>query len=124
MRILVADDEEGLLRSLVRWLQTWGYEVLVARDGVEAWSMLKRDDAPRVAILDWSMPGLSGPEVCRLLRATPHGGEVYVIVLTAKQQKDDVIEALESGADEFLSKPFHARELQLRLAKGVRDSAR
>jgi CheY-like chemotaxis protein len=124
MRILVADDEEGLLRSLERWLQTWGYEVMVARDGAEAWRLLKRDDAPRVAILDWSMPGLSGPEVCRLLRATPHGGEVYVIVLTAKQQKDDVIEALESGADEFLSKPFHARELQLRLAKGVRDSAR
>jgi serine/threonine protein kinase len=124
MRVLVADDEEGLRRSLERWLETWGYEVVTARDGAEAWRLLKRDDAPRVAILDWSMPGLSGLEVCRLLRATPHGGDVYVLMLTAKQQKDDVIEALESGADDFLSKPFHARELQLRLAKGARDTAR
>ncbi len=124
MRILLADDEEGVRRSLERWLEMWGYEVLSARDGAEAWRLLKRDDAPRVAILDWNMPGLSGLEVCRLLRATPHGGDVYVIMLTAKHQKDDVIEALESGADDFLSKPFHARELQLRLAKGVRDSAR
>lgn len=124
MRILLADDDEGLRRALVRWLETWGYEALIAPDGFEAWRVLKRDDSPRLAILDWDMPGLAGPAVCRLLRATPHGGDVYVIMLTAKHQKDDVIEALEAGADDFLTKPFHARELQLRLAKGVRDAAR
>jgi serine/threonine protein kinase len=124
MRVLLADDDESLRRSLERWLETWGYQAVVARDGAEAWRLLKRDDAPRVAILDWAMPGLSGLEVCRLLRATPHGVDVYVLMLTARQQKDDLIEALESGADDFLTKPFHARELQLRLARGVRDSAR
>lgn len=125
MRVLFADDEEGLRRSLDRWLRSWGYDVLVASDGVEAWRLLKHEaKAPRLVILDWDMPGLSGVEVCRLLRSTPHGADVYVIMLTAKQQKDDVISALESGADDFLSKPFHPRELQLRLAKGVRDAAR
>ncbi|HEU4403696.1 MAG TPA: response regulator [Polyangiaceae bacterium] len=124
MRILLADDEDGLRRSLAQWLERWGYEVVAARDGDEAWRLLKREDAPRVAILDWEMPGLSGLEVCRLLRATPHGGEAYVLVLTAKGEKDDLVEALEAGADDFLTKPFHARELQLRLAKGVREAAR
>lgn len=124
MRVLVADDEETLRRSLERWLETWGYDVVVARDGAEAWRLLKRGDAPPIAILDWSMPGLSGLEVCRMLRAAPHGADVYVLMLTARQQKDDVVEALESGADDFLSKPFHARELQLRLAKAARVSAR
>lgn len=125
MRVLLADDEEGLRRSLDRWLKSWGYDVELARDGVEAWSALKRVDvAPDIVILDWNMPRLDGVEVCRLLRSTPHGGDVYVIMLTAKQQKDDVVAALESGADDFLTKPFHPRELQLRLAKGVRDAKR
>jgi len=124
MRVLAADDEDLLMRSLSRWLKSWGYEPVIAKDGLEAWKALKQTDAPRLAILDWDMPGLSGLEVCRLLRSTPHGDKVYVLMLTGRQEKADVIAALESGADDFLSKPFHARELQLRLAKAVRDTAR
>ena len=119
MRVLAADDDPGILAVLERSLKGWGYETLTARDGAEAWSLLKRADAPRIAILDWDMPKMSGLEICRLLRNTPHGEEVYVVMLTGRQQKDDLIEALEAGADDFLSKPFHPRELQLRLAKGV-----
>jgi serine/threonine protein kinase len=119
MRVLAADDEPGMLKALDRHLRSWGYEVELAQDGGEAWRVLKRADAPRVVILDWDMPGLSGLEVCRLLRSTPHGSDVYVLMLTGRQAKTDLIEALESGADDFLSKPFHPRELQLRLAKGI-----
>jgi len=124
MRILAADDDDGLMRALGRWLRTWGYEIVTARDGLEAWRILKRDDAPRLAILDWDMPGLPGLEVCRLLRSAPHGSDVYVLMLTARNDKNDLVAALESGADDFLSKPFHPRELQLRLAKAVRDAHR
>ncbi len=119
MRILAADDEPGVVRSLERLLKTWGYDATAAHDGIEAWRILKREDAPRVVILDWDMPGLTGLEVLRLLRATPHGKETYVVLLTARQHKSELIEALEAGADDFLSKPFEPRELQLRLAKGV-----
>lgn len=124
MRILAADDDPSLLRALERWLRSWGYEPVCAHDGLEAWKLLKREDTPGVVILDWDMPGLSGTELCRLLRSTPHGADVYVLMLTARQTKDDTVAALESGADDFLTKPFHARELQLRLAKGVRDATR
>jgi serine/threonine-protein kinase len=119
MRVLAADDDQGILTVLERCLRNWGYEALTARDGVDAWSVLKREDAPRIVVLDWDMPRLSGIEVCRLLRAAPHGEETYVLMLTGRQDKADLISALEAGADDFLSKPFHPRELQLRLAKGV-----
>jgi serine/threonine-protein kinase len=126
MRVLAADDDAGVLRVLDRLLRTWGYEPVLAHDGNEAWHELKKSDAPRLVILDWDMPGLSGVEVTRNLRSAPHGREVYVLLLTARQHKRDLIEALEGGADDFVSKPFEPRELQLRLAKGVtaRESRR
>jgi CheY-like chemotaxis protein/tRNA A-37 threonylcarbamoyl transferase component Bud32 len=124
MRVLAADDDEALARLLDRSLRSWGYEPVMVRDGAEAWKILKRAETPRVAILDWDMPGLPGIEVCRLLRSTPHGAEVYVLMLTGRSDKREIVEALEAGADDFLAKPFHPRELQLRLAKGVRDTQR
>ncbi len=119
MRVLAADDDPGIRSVLDRCLRSWGYEVTLARDGIEAWRILKSEDSPRIVVMDWDMPGLGGLEVCRLLRTAPHGEEIYVLMLTGRQEKADVIEALEAGADDFLSKPFHPRELQLRLAKGV-----
>jgi serine/threonine protein kinase len=124
MRIVAADDDVQMSRVLERCLRTWGYEAVLARNGTEAWQILKREDSPRLVILDWDMPGLSGVDVCRLLRSTPHGRDIYVLMLTGRQEKADIVQALEWGADDFLAKPFHTRELQLRLAKGVRDSAR
>jgi eukaryotic-like serine/threonine-protein kinase len=124
MRVLAADDNEALAQVLGRQLRGWGYEATIVGSGIEAWRILKHEDAPRIVILDWDMPGLSGLEICRLFRSTPHGATAYVLLLTGRGDKEDLIQALESGADDFLSKPFDSRELQLRLAKGIRDAAR
>jgi serine/threonine-protein kinase len=124
MRILAADDDVVLARTLERCLRSWGYEAVLVGDGHAAWQLLKRSDAPRVVILDWDMPGIKGIDVCRMLRSTPHGADTYVLMLTARANKADLVDALESGADDFLNKPFDVRELQLRIAKGVREAAR
>lgn len=123
MKILLVDDDPDLMRALARWLRSWGYEPVPARSGLEALQVLNGEDPPRVLIVDWDMPPPSGVELCRLVRARPDAAKSFVLMLTARQHKNDVVEALESGADDFLSKPFHPRELQLRLAKGVRESA-
>lgn len=123
MKVLLADDDPDLVRALTRWLKMWGYEPVPAMTGLEAVRMLDAPDAPRVIVLDWDMPAPNGVEICRMLRARADGASHYVLMLTARQHKNDLIEALESGADDFLSKPFHPRELQLRLAKGVREAA-
>ena len=119
MRVLIADDEPGLTRVLSRCLTNWGYEAVVAKDGLEAWQILSDVDPPRVVILDWDMPGLSGVKICRMLRESEGGDQSYVMLLTARQAHTDLVEALEAGADDFISKPFDLRELQLRIAKGV-----
>ncbi len=124
MWVLVADDDAAQARALDRCLRSWGYEVMGVLNGADAWKALRQKDAPRIVILDWDMPGLSGLEVCRLLRATLIGASSYVLILTGRLQKDDLVAALESGANDFLSKPYDLRELQLRLAKGVRDFGR
>jgi serine/threonine-protein kinase len=119
MRVLAADDDQGIRNVLERCLKSWGYEVTTAVDGAEAWRILKRFDAPQVVIIDWDMPGLKGLEVVRLLRSAEHGENVYVLMLTGRMEKEHLVEALEAGADDFLTKPFNSRELQLRLAKAV-----
>ncbi|MBX3226471.1 MAG: response regulator [Labilithrix sp.] len=119
MRVLAADDDQGIRNVLERCLKSWGYEVTTAEDGAAAWRVLKRWDSPRVVIIDWDMPGLKGIEVVRLLRAAEHGEEVYILMLTGRMDKEDLVEALEAGADDFLTKPFNSRELQLRLTKAV-----
>jgi CheY-like chemotaxis protein len=123
MKVLLVDDDPDLVRALTRWLRMWGYEPVPAMTGLEAMRALESEAAPRVIILDWDMPPPNGVEICRMLRARPDGASRYVLMLTARQHKNDLVEALESGADDFLTKPFHPRELQLRLAKGVREAA-
>lgn len=120
MRILIADDDPIPRRLLESILQKWGYEVVVARDGQEAWDMLQQPDAPKLAILDWLMPGIDGVEVCRLVRQRPDAAYVYVILLTAKDQKEDVIAGMDAGADDYLIKPFDFYKLQVRLRAGRR----
>lgn len=119
MRVLAADDDQGIRNVLERCLKSWGYDVTIAVDGSAAWKILKRSDSPRVVIIDWDMPGLKGLEVVRLLRSAEHGEQVYILMLTGRLDKEDLVEALEAGADDFLTKPFNSRELQLRLAKAV-----
>lgn len=124
MRILIADDSIVSRHLLDATLRKWGYEVVVACDGLEAWNALKQDDAPRIAILDWVMPGLTGPEVCKRLRehskGSPSAAYTYLLLLSSKSQREDLIEGLESGADDYLTKPFDQHELKVRLRAGTR----
>lgn len=121
-RILVADDDPDVRRNITLMVKHWGYQVTAVANGEEAWAILSGDDPPRMAILDWMMPGLDGPEVCRRVRAKGAGGGpyTYILLLTARTQKADVVSGLEAGADDFLSKPFFAKELQARLEAGTR----
>src|SRR5262249_30535100 len=96
------------------------YDVITAVDGQSAWQLLQQPDAPRLAILDWMMPGMDGVEICRALRSRSTLPYVYVLMLTARGQKQDIIEALETGADDYLVKPFDHFELRARLTVGKR----
>jgi two-component system, cell cycle response regulator len=120
MRVLIADDDEVLRHILETTLTKWGYEVLVARNGLEAWRLLQGNDAPRLAILDWIMPGMDGVEVCREIRKWEDRPYIYLLLLTAKHRKEDVIAGMEAGADDYIAKPFDPSELKVRLRAGRR----
>jgi two-component system NtrC family sensor kinase len=120
MRILIAEDHLDCRRLLELTLGRWGYEVVVARDGVEAWQLLQRDDRPPLAILDWMMPEMDGLEVCRKVRATAATCATYLIVLTAKSRSEHVVAGLDAGADDYVLKPFAREELRARVQVGVR----
>jgi sigma-B regulation protein RsbU (phosphoserine phosphatase) len=120
MRILIADDDRISKAVLERALQGWGHEVVVTCDGLAAWQALEQEHAPKLAVLDWMMPELSGPDVCRRVRALSREEPTYLILLTAKYQKEDVIEGLESGANDFVVKPFDWKELRSRIGVGER----
>jgi two-component system cell cycle response regulator len=120
MRILIADDESVSRRMLHALLGKWGYDVVTAEDGDAAWEKLKAPDAPRMALLDWMMPGQNGVDVCRALRRERPEPYTYILLLTAKDSKDGVVEGLESGADDYLTKPFNPQELKARIRVGLR----
>jgi two-component system cell cycle response regulator len=122
MRILIADDSIVSRHLLDATLRKWGYQVVVACDGNEAWTILQSEDAPEMAILDWVMPGMTGPEVCRRVRANAKEKDIYtyILLLTSKSQREDLIEGMESGADDYLTKPFDQHELKVRLRPGTR----
>jgi diguanylate cyclase (GGDEF)-like protein len=120
VRILIAEDDLVSRRVLEGFLGKWGYEVVAATDGEEAWQALQEEDAPQMAILDWMMPRLDGVGVCRRLRRRGAEPYVYTLLLTAKGQKQDVVEGIEAGADDYLTKPFDPGELQARLRAGRR----
>jgi two-component system cell cycle response regulator len=120
MKILIADDESVSRRMLQGLLGKWGYEVIEVADGNAAWEKLKTLDAPRMALLDWMMPGQNGVDVCRALRKLRPEPYTYILLLTAKDAKESVVEGLESGADDYLTKPFNPQELKARIRVGLR----
>jgi putative two-component system response regulator len=120
MKILIADDNRFYRCALGATLKEWGYEVIEASDGLAAWQVLQQEDAPKLAILDWMMPRLDGLEVCRRVRGMCRPEPTYILVLTSKGGKDNIIAALESGADDYITKPFDREELQARLRVGLR----
>lgn len=119
MRLLIAEDD-GFFQKLLEQVLAPEHELIVAHDGNEAWAALQRPDAPRLAILDWVMPGLSGPEICRKVRACPHLSSMYLIILTAKNNEADIVSGLRAGADDYLTKPPIPAKLQARVRAGQR----
>ena len=120
MKILIADDSIVSRHLLEATLRKWGYDVAVACDGQQALDLLQGDEAPALAILDWMMPGLTGLEVCRRIRQRSREPYIYILLLTSKSQKEDLIEGMEAGADDYITKPFDQHELQVRLRAGKR----
>jgi diguanylate cyclase (GGDEF)-like protein len=123
VQVLIADDEPGTRRLLEATLRRWGYSVLVACDGAQAWQALESESGPRLAILDGEMPGMDGVEVCRRVRTLPADRYVYCILLTSRSRKEEVARGLDSGADDYLRKPFEPVELRARLRVGTRTLA-
>ncbi len=122
MKILIAEDEVFSRSVLRRVLLSWGHEVAEASDGEEAWKALSADNSPRLALLDWVMPNMAGIDVVRRVRESPWNQEryVYIILLTQKDSKDDLVEGLAAGADDYVVKPFDHNELQVRIRSGQR----
>jgi two-component system, cell cycle response regulator len=122
-RVVIAEDSGPSRLALERTLTKWGYEVISCKDGNAAWEELQKDDAPRLAILDWMMPGYSGPEIVGMVRARAEATKApytYILLLTSKKELADLIEGLEAGADDYVTKPFNHQELRVRLRAGVR----
>lgn len=120
MRILIAEDEKVTRLRLERALQEWGFEIETVSDGQAAWDRLCGENPPRLCIFDWLMPLIEGPDLCRRVRDKFPEESFYLILLTARQGVEDLIEGLTAGADDYVSKPFVAGELRSRINVGVR----
>jgi two-component system, cell cycle response regulator len=120
LKILIADDEALSRRLLEKTLERAGYEVIAVENGRAAVRQLCQTDGPRLALLDWVMPELDGPGVCREVRRQQADSYVYMVLLTSKESKEDIVAGLESGADDYLTKPFNVDELKARLRTGER----
>jgi phosphoserine phosphatase RsbU/P len=120
MKVLIAEDE-GVSRKLLEGALTrWGYDVVVAVDGDEAWDILQQPRAPSLVVLDWLMPRLDGIELCRRARLHPQLASKYFVLVTSRTTKEDVVKGLEAGADDYVTKPFDTAELRARIQVGAR----
>jgi DNA-binding response OmpR family regulator len=120
MRILIAEDEKVSRMRLEKTLSQWGFEVEAYANGQAAWNRLCEKDPPRLCIIDWLMPEMEGPDLCRQVRETFPEEYFYLIILSARQGVDNLIEGLNAGADDYVTKPFAGRELRSRIDVGVR----
>jgi phosphoserine phosphatase RsbU/P len=120
MRILIAEDEKVTRMRLEKTLSEWGFDVETVVDGQAAWERLCSENPPHLCLIDWLMPGMEGPELCRRVREKFPEEYFYLIILSAQQGVDNLIEGLSAGADDYVTKPFVGRELRSRIAVGVR----
>jgi two-component system, cell cycle response regulator len=119
-RVLIAEDDPVSCHLLKSFLVKWDYDVAVVTDGMAALKILEADDTPRLAVLDWMMPGMEGVQICQRIRERKNRPYVYVLLLTARSEKRDLLRGLELGADDYLTKPFDSEELRARLLVGER----
>ena len=120
MKILVAEDNATWRALVKRHVEIWGHEPVVASDGLQAWDILQRDDAPRLAILDWQMPGLDGIDVCKRVKRDPNHPFTYIVMLTSRDAQEDMVLGLDAGADDYLTKPINPSVLRSRIAAAER----
>lgn len=120
MRILIAEDDRISRHVLKTMLDKWGYDVVAVHDGAQAWEELQKPNAPQVALLDWMMPALDGVEVVKRSRLSGAMTPTYFILVSARAAKEDMVAALEAGADDYVTKPFDQNELRARLQVGLR----
>jgi sigma-B regulation protein RsbU (phosphoserine phosphatase) len=120
VRALVADNDRVTAEILSRTLKRWEFEVTVASNGADAWEYLRKATVPTLAILDWMMPEMDGPEVCRRVRLELPFANMYLMLLTARESRGDLVAGLDAGADDYVTKPFDAEELRARVQVGVR----
>ena len=120
MHVLIADDSSEARLVLQTNLKKWGYDVIVAEDGNDAWEVLSSDNAPGIAILDWDMPGMEGPEICRGVRQIDSDAFTYLILLTANSKAEDLALGFEAGADDYIVKPCGHLELRSRVRAAER----
>ncbi len=120
MRVLVAEDDPVQRHLIASALTVWGYAPELYASGTEAWEAARANDAPNLMILDWMMPGLAGVDICRKLRRASPNRVTYIILLTAKQRDENVVEGLGAGADDYIEKPFTPHELEARLRAATR----
>lgn|GEM_PF-5026236 len=114
MKLLIAEDD-AFFRKILRQLLSSEFEIIVAENGTEAWDLLQLNEWPLIAIVDWVMPGLSGPQICREARACTRTANTYLILLTARNSPADIVAGLYAGADDYVTKPFVAEELRARV---------
>ena len=120
MRVLIADDDRMSTLMLQATLERWGFDVVAVHDGNAAWDAVQQQPAPSLAIVDWMMPGIDGVELCRRIRSADLRSYVYVILLTSRVSRQDLISGLDAGADDYLTKPFDPDELRARIRVGQR----
>lgn len=120
VKILVAEDSRTARTMLEAVLTKWGYEVTTVCDGTQALSALQGSEAPNLAVFDWEMPGINGPDLCRKLREEARQDPLYLILLTGRNKPADIAHGLESGADDYIAKPYNITELKARVDAGRR----
>ena len=120
MRILIADDDDVSRLELASLLARHGHEVTAVADGPPAWDVLRGEDPPRLAVLDWLMDGMDGVDVCRRVRERPDLRDLYLILLTSRGDREHILEGLRAGADDYVTKPFDGDELLTRVRVGAR----
>src|SRR6185436_19022706 len=119
MQVLIAEDDRVTGEILVRALQRWHYNTTLVGDGLKAWEHLRAATEPTLAILDWMMPEIDGPDVCRRVRQELPDAHMYLLLVTARESRGDVVAGLDAGADDYIIKPFDPEELRARIGVGV-----